>query len=142
MIKENEIGDDMKKTRFSKILFLYYFSAWTKFAENWGRGFANFVMDWMQFPRPIHIVHYENLLRDPWQELEDILKFLEVKYSPNTLKCAMDDITGKFKRKPTDHTEDPYTKTMRRNIDVYKRAADLAVQLRMVQDRGYKVTEH
>ena len=135
----------MKMQHYLKyILFIFYcyFSAWIEFAEKSGREFVNFVLAWMNFHGPIHIVHYESLLRDPWQELEDILKFLGMKYSANTLKCAMDDITGKFKRKPTNHTEDPYAKTMNETMDIYQRAAELAVQLRMTKDRGCKVTKY
>ena len=114
---------------------------WKSYIDVSGMCLVNFVLDWMQFFRgPIHIVHYEDLRYDLWNELEDILKFLGVDYSPRTLKCAIENSIGNFKRNQTTLLKhDPFTIDMKVVIGTYQRAIEIAMQLRKSQQNGCAV---
>ena len=105
-----------------------------------GRSLVYFSLDWLKFRGPIHIVHYEKLLSNPWQQLEGILQFLEADYTLRTLQCALDNSEGNFKRKiKHDLSYDPFSESMRKVIDIYQKTIDFAIQLRKATSRGRTV---
>lgn len=79
-----------------------------------------------QFPRPVQIVRYDDLIKDTGGSLRDILNFIEFPIDDELLACAVSRKQGLHKRQKTNREFDPFTPEMHETIakrrdEVYKR---------------------
>jgi len=77
----------------------------------------------MESGKPVHLVQFEDLAKNPIDELQKIVKFLEKanefkeNYFEQRLICLSENIQGSHKRKKTKQQIDPYTKSLKIKIN-------------------------
>lgn len=77
------------------------------------------------------MVHFEDLKRDLFSKLKQMVQFLGLKVSEDRLLCVEGQKDGNFKRSGLRKLEyDPYTPEMRVNIDELIRTVDAALKKR------------
>lgn len=62
--------------------------------ENW----YQFNMRWLQFPRPLHVIMYDQLKSNTSTEIVALLKFLNLTITNKELLCVLRNVNGHFKR--------------------------------------------
>ncbi|KAL3889979.1 hypothetical protein ACJMK2_002291 [Sinanodonta woodiana] len=74
-------------------------SGWHTFADREMKKWKNFTEDWLSnYTRKMHVIIYEHLKENPRQTLENLLKFLALKYSQRDLDCAIWNQNGRYHR--------------------------------------------
>ncbi|KAK7934123.1 hypothetical protein WMY93_005019 [Mugilogobius chulae] len=92
---------------------------------------ASHTLDWLQFGRRVHVVHFEELKRDLFAQLKGMVQFLGLEVSEERLLCVEGQKDGNFKRSGLRKLEyDPYTAEMRAHIDELIRTVDAALKKR------------
>lgn len=73
---------------------------WQDFVIDKTREWENMNMDWIQnFPRPLHIIFYNDLVENLEQELTKMMDFLKVSFTKEQMECALARKEGIYKRK-------------------------------------------
>ncbi|KAM9446657.1 sialate:O-sulfotransferase 2 isoform 1-T2 [Clarias gariepinus] len=104
---------------------------WPEFVKNYAPWWASHTLDWLQYGRNIHLVHFEELKHDLFNQLKRMVLFLGLDVSEDRLLCAVAQKDGNFKRSGLRKLEyDPYTPEMREKIDGLIRSVDIALKLR------------
>ena len=73
--------------------------------------------------KPFYLLIYENLKKDPVNEIRKVMDFLEQfsKFKPKNLHqrllCMSENLTGSFKRKSKYLSKDPFTPKIKIKID-------------------------
>ena len=73
--------------------------------------------------QPLHLVFYEDLVRDPIKEIKKVIKFLELTngFSPSDLEtkllCLSENLQGANKRKKKQHQINPYNSMLTAKIN-------------------------
>ena len=60
-------------------------------------------------PTSLLIVHYENVIENTRQELENILNFLKLEIDEERMKCVLKHSRGRFKRKHGKYSNNIFT---------------------------------
>ena len=118
-----------------------FLSEWNNFLfdeiENWNQ----FNMRWLQFPRPLHVIMYDQLKSNTSAEIVALLKFLSITITNKELLCVLRNVNGHFKRpggggKSGSYDQHLFTRSIQRimNVqwreisnDVKKRQANLSI---------------
>ncbi|XP_026996476.1 WSC domain-containing protein 2 isoform X2 [Tachysurus fulvidraco] len=104
---------------------------WPEFVKNYAPWWASHTLDWLQYGKNVHLVHFEELKQDLFSQLKRMVVFLGLKVSEDRLLCVVAQKDGNFKRSGLRKLEyDPYTPEMRQKIDDLVRSVDLALKLR------------
>ena len=92
-------------------------SKWDWLVEYKGATWSFLLHTWLsQTEIPVHVVQYEELVRNTREELVKILDFLEVKVSEDEIDCAVENSEGPFKR--TSHLNfDPFSKANKETVN-------------------------
>ena len=79
---------------------LLSFQVWQDFVIDKTREWENMNMDWIQnFPRPLHMIFYNDLVENLEQELTKMMDFLKVSFTKEQMECALARKEGIYKRK-------------------------------------------
>lgn len=103
---------------------------WTFFVRQMGEKWFGIIDKWLAKDPNIHVVFYENLLKDTRTELEKMLEFLNVDIDPARLDCTIANQEGSFHRKSTNEF-DPFTDELKTFLNgKIRRAQDLLTAFR------------
>ncbi|KAJ8043537.1 WSC domain-containing protein 1 [Holothuria leucospilota] len=103
---------------------------WTFFVRQMGDKWFGIIDKWLAKDPNIHVVFYENLLKDKRTELEKMLEFLNIDIDPARLDCTIANQEGSFHRKSTNEF-DPFTDELKTYLDEkIRRAQDLLTAFR------------
>ncbi|XP_061134924.1 sialate:O-sulfotransferase 2 isoform X1 [Syngnathus typhle] len=106
---------------------------WPEFVKSHAPWWGSHVMDWLQYGKNVHVVHYEALKRDLFSHLKGMVEFLGLKVSEDRLLCMEGQKDGNFKRSGLRKLKyDPYTPEMRANISELIRKVDAALKKRNI----------
>ncbi|XP_061865858.1 sialate:O-sulfotransferase 2 isoform X2 [Colius striatus] len=115
----------------------YYFDGslynkeWPEFVANYAPWWATHALDWLRYGRNVLVVHFEDLKRDLYVQLQRMVGLLGIRACQDRLLCVESQKDGNFKRSGLRKLEyDPYTPEMRRLISGYIRSVDAALKLR------------
>uniref|UniRef100_A0A8C9X170 WSC domain containing 2 n=1 Tax=Sander lucioperca TaxID=283035 RepID=A0A8C9X170_SANLU len=104
---------------------------WPEFVKNYAPWWASHTLDWLNYGKIVHVVHFENVKRDLFSQLKGMVQFLGLKVSEDRLLCVEGQKDGNFKRSGLRKLEyDPYTPEMRANINELIRTVDAALRKR------------
>ncbi|NXC89769.1 WSCD2 protein, partial [Cercotrichas coryphoeus] len=104
---------------------------WPEFVANYAPWWATHTLDWLRFGRKVLVVHFEDLKRDLFAQLQRMVALLGVPACQDRLLCVEGQKDGNFKRSGLRKLEyDPYTPEMRKTIGAYIRTVDAALKLR------------
>lgn len=108
------------------------FSAeWPEFVANYAPWWATHTLDWLRYGKKVLVVHFEDLKRDLFVQLQRMVALLGVPACEDRLLCVEGQKDGNFKRSGLRKLEyDPYTPEMRKVISGYIRTVDAALKLR------------
>lgn len=97
------------------------FSDWEKFVHEQIIKWRETNLDWLfNFTKPTFVVFYDQLVSNLKQNLQDLLKFLEVNVTESQLQCALDRREGIYRRKKRMIHLDPFTDAMKTKITATK----------------------
>ncbi|XP_018610025.1 WSC domain-containing protein 2-like [Scleropages formosus] len=106
---------------------------WPEFVKNYAPWWASHTLDWLKFGKRVHVVHFEELKKDLFTQLRNMVLFLGLGVSEDRLLCVEGQKDGNFKRSGLRKLEyDPYTLEMRANIDGLIRVVDRALRDRQL----------
>lgn len=106
-------------------------SEWPEFVKNYAPWWASHTLDWLQYGKNVHLVHFEELKRDLFGQLKRMVVFLGLDVSEDRLLCVVAQKDGNFKRSGLRKLEyDPYTPEMREKIDSLIHSVDVALKVR------------
>uniref|UniRef100_A0A3P8WHR7 WSC domain containing 2 n=2 Tax=Cynoglossus semilaevis TaxID=244447 RepID=A0A3P8WHR7_CYNSE len=104
---------------------------WPEFVKNYAPWWASHTLDWLNYGKSVHVVHFENLKRDLFSQLKGMVQFLGLKVSEERLLCVEGQKDGNFKRSVLRKLEyDPYTDEMRADINELIRTVDAVLKKR------------
>ncbi|KAI9545134.1 WSC domain-containing protein 2 [Dissostichus eleginoides] len=104
---------------------------WPEFVKNYSPWWASHTLDWLNYGKVVHVVHFENVKRDLFSHLKGMVQFLGLKVSEERLLCVEGQKDGNFKRSGLRKLEyDPYTPEMRASINELVRKVDAALRKR------------
>ncbi|XP_063219231.1 WSCD family member AAEL009094 [Bacillus rossius redtenbacheri] len=117
------------------------FASPDRYRRNKGKYWQHFVseklatwkhtnLDWLHnFTGPLHVVLYEELVRDLKRQLEALLEFLGAPAPDKALACALERHEGVYRRKRRAMPFDAYTPAMRTMLGKERRAVYDAVRV-------------
>ncbi|CAB1319882.1 unnamed protein product [Coregonus sp. 'balchen'] len=104
---------------------------WPEFVKNYSPWWASHTLDWLRYGRNVHVVHFEELKRDLFSKLKDMVLFLGLEVAENRLLCVEGQKDGNFKRSGLRKLDyDPYTPEMRTSIDELVMTVDASLKKR------------
>ncbi|XP_020345681.1 WSC domain-containing protein 2 isoform X1 [Oncorhynchus kisutch] len=104
---------------------------WPEFVKNYAPWWASHTLDWLRYGRNVHVVHFEELKRELFSKLKDMVLFLGLEVAEDRLLCVEGQKDGNFKRSGLRKLEyDPYTPEMRASIDELVMTVDAALKKR------------
>ncbi|NXY17505.1 WSCD2 protein, partial [Atrichornis clamosus] len=104
---------------------------WPEFVANYAPWWATHTLDWLRYGKKVLVVHFEDLKRDLFVQLQRMVGLLGVTPCEDRLLCVEGQKDGNFKRSGLRKLEyDPYTPEMRRMISGYIKTVDAALKLR------------
>lgn len=104
---------------------------WPEFVKNYAPWWASHTLDWLNYGKNVHVVHFEDLKRDLFSKLKGMIQFLGLKVSEDRLLCVEGQKDGNFKRSGLRKLEyDPYTPEMRASISELIRTVNTALKKR------------
>ncbi|NWX85950.1 WSCD2 protein, partial [Nothoprocta pentlandii] len=104
---------------------------WPEFVRTYAPWWATHTLDWLRFGRNVLVVHFEDLKRDLFAQLQRMVALLGVAAREDRLLCVEGQKDGNFKRSGLRKLEyDPYTPEMRALIGGYIKTVDAALRLR------------
>lgn len=107
------------------------FAEWPEFVKNYAPWWASHTLDWLRYGRNVHVVHFEELKRELFSKLKDMVLFLGLEVAENRLLCVEGQKDGKFKRSGLRKLDyDPYTPEMRTSIDELVMTVDASLKKR------------
>ncbi|XP_040051909.2 sialate:O-sulfotransferase 2 [Gasterosteus aculeatus] len=106
---------------------------WPEFVKNYAPWWASHTLDWLNYGKNVHVVHFENVKRDLFSQLKGMVQFLGLIVSEERLLCVEGQKDGNFKRSGLRKLEyDPYTPEMRANINELIRTVDASLRKRNI----------
>ncbi|NXG35799.1 WSCD2 protein, partial [Dromaius novaehollandiae] len=104
---------------------------WPEFVRTYAPWWATHTLDWLRFGRRVLVVHFEDLKRDLFAQLQRMVGLLGIAAREDRLLCVEGQKDGNFKRSGLRKLEfDPYTPEMRHAIGGYIKTVDAALKLR------------
>ncbi|XP_068019462.1 LOW QUALITY PROTEIN: sialate:O-sulfotransferase 2 [Melanerpes formicivorus] len=104
---------------------------WPEFVANYAPWWATHTLDWLRYGKKVLVVHFEDLKRDLFVQLQRMVGLLGIAACQDRLLCVEGQKDGNFKRSGLRKLEyDPYTPEMRKMISGYIRTVDTALKLR------------
>lgn len=104
---------------------------WPEFVANYAPWWATHTLDWLRYGKKVLVVHFEDLKRDLFVQLQRMVGLLGIAACEDRLLCVEGQKDGNFKRSGLRKLEyDPYTPEMRKVISGYIRTVDTALKLR------------
>ncbi|NWI51998.1 WSCD2 protein, partial [Calyptomena viridis] len=104
---------------------------WPEFVANYAPWWATHTLDWLRYGKKVLVVHFEDLKRDLFVQLQRMVGLLGITACEDRLLCVEGQKDGNFKRSGLRKLEyDPYTPEMRKMISGYIRTVDAALKLR------------
>ncbi|XP_036382942.1 WSC domain-containing protein 2 [Megalops cyprinoides] len=104
---------------------------WPEFVKNYAPWWASHTLDWLKYGKNVHVVHFEELKRDLFTHLKNMVLFLGLEVSEDRLLCVEGQKDGNFKRSGLRKLEyDPYTPEMRTAIDNLIKTVDSELKRR------------
>lgn len=92
-----------------------------KFGENWYAFHKSWIEHYKE-SRNIHIIFYEDLVKDTESELKKLLGFLAVDFTKKELKCTIENKEGLYHRpKKQSHVNGWFNNDMRLKICSFKK---------------------
>ena len=93
---------------------------------------------WLSFPGPLHIIRYEKLKTNLREELQNIIKFLNITVNEKMLDCVVENSEGSFHRKSSAINFDPYIYIDQDTIDLlntFSATIESTIVMRTDQER-------
>ncbi|KAM9371725.1 sialate:O-sulfotransferase 2 [Phaethornis superciliosus] len=104
---------------------------WPEFVANYAPWWATHTLDWLRYGKKVLVVHFEDLKRDLFVQLQRMVGLLGIPACQDRLLCVEGQKDGNFKRSGLRKLEyDPYTPQMREVITGLIRTVDTALKLR------------
>ncbi|NXJ86206.1 WSCD2 protein, partial [Trogon melanurus] len=104
---------------------------WPEFVANYAPWWATHTLDWLRYGKKVLVVHFEDLKRDLFGQLQRMVGLLGIAACQDRLLCVEGQKDGNFKRSGLRKLEyDPYTPEMRKMISGYIKTVDTALKLR------------
>ncbi|NXS58579.1 WSCD2 protein, partial [Brachypteracias leptosomus] len=104
---------------------------WPEFVANYAPWWATHTLDWLRYGKKVLVVHFEDLKRDLFVQLQRMVGLLGISACQDRLLCVEGQKDGNFKRSGLRKLEyDPYTPEMRKMISGYIKTVDTALKLR------------
>ncbi|NXW98240.1 WSCD2 protein, partial [Larus smithsonianus] len=104
---------------------------WPEFVANYAPWWATHTLDWLRYGKKVLVVHFEDLKRDLFVQLQRMVGLLGITACEDRLLCVEGQKDGNFKRSGLRKLEyDPYTPEMRKMISGYIKTVDTALKLR------------
>ncbi|NXT36350.1 WSCD2 protein, partial [Pelecanoides urinatrix] len=104
---------------------------WPEFVANYAPWWATHTLDWLRYGKKVLVVHFEDLKRDLFVQLQRMVGLLGIAACQDRLLCVEGQKDGNFKRSGLRKLEyDPYTPEMRKMISGYIKMVDTALKLR------------
>ncbi|XP_029881028.1 WSC domain-containing protein 2 [Aquila chrysaetos chrysaetos] len=104
---------------------------WPEFVANYAPWWATHTLDWLRYGKRVLVVHFEDLKRDLFVQLQRMVGLLGIAACEDRLLCVEGQKDGNFKRSGLRKLEyDPYTPEMRKMISSYIKTVDTALKLR------------
>ncbi|NXP04330.1 WSCD2 protein, partial [Thinocorus orbignyianus] len=103
---------------------------WPEFVANYAPWWATHTLDWLRYGKKVLVVHFEDLKRDLFIQLQRMVGLLGITACEDRLLCVEGQKDGNFKRSGLRKLEyDPYTPEMRKMISGYIKTVDTALKL-------------
>ncbi|XP_009878671.1 PREDICTED: WSC domain-containing protein 2 [Charadrius vociferus] len=103
---------------------------WPEFVANYAPWWATHTLDWLRYGKKVLVVHFEDLKRDLFVQLQRMVGLLGIAACEDRLLCVEGQKDGNFKRSGLRKLEyDPYTPEMRKMISAYIKTVDTALKL-------------
>ncbi|NXL67924.1 WSCD2 protein, partial [Chordeiles acutipennis] len=103
---------------------------WPEFVANYAPWWATHTLDWLRYGKKVLVVHFEDLKRDLFVQLQRMVGLLGIAACQDRLLCVEGQKDGNFKRSGLRKLEyDPYTPEMRKMISGYIKTVDTALKL-------------
>ncbi|XP_009477647.1 sialate:O-sulfotransferase 2 [Pelecanus crispus] len=103
---------------------------WPEFVANYAPWWATHTLDWLRYGKKVLVVHFEDLKRDLFVQLQRMVGLLGIAACEDRLLCVEGQKDGNFKRSGLRKLEyDPYTPEMRKMISGYIKTVDTALKL-------------
>ncbi|NXG44316.1 WSCD2 protein, partial [Psilopogon haemacephalus] len=104
---------------------------WPEFVANYAPWWATHTLDWLRYGKKVLVVHFEDLKRELFVQLQRMVELLGIAACQDRLLCVEGQKDGNFKRSGLRKLEyDPYTPDMRKAISGYIKTVDTALRLR------------
>nr|XP_009939345.1 PREDICTED: WSC domain-containing protein 2 [Opisthocomus hoazin] len=104
---------------------------WPEFVANYAPWWATHTLDWLRYGKKVLVVHFEDLKRDLFAQLQRMVGLLGIAACEDRLLCVEGQKDGNFKRSGLRKLEyDPYTPEMRKVSSSYIKTVDTALKLR------------
>ncbi|XP_006818797.1 sialate:O-sulfotransferase 1-like [Saccoglossus kowalevskii] len=105
---------------------------WINWAKRKHEKWLNLVEDWFKSGKLFLVVHYEDIVKNPLEEVERMLNFLNITFTPERRNCVQNDIEGAFHKQHKEQFRfDPFTKELHRLINT-----DIQIVNRLLQSRN------
>jgi len=101
---------------------LVFITDWQQFVSNKLKGWEMMNLSWARnFTGSIKVVFYDDLVHHTERELRSILDFLQFPINEQLMRCAIMRKEGIFRRKKRLLSFDPYTESMRAEVQNRRR---------------------
>lgn len=109
----------------------YLFTEWATFVMEKLETWRNMNLDWLRnFDKPLQVVYYEELIREPNRVIESIIPFLGLKPNKIHLRCMMRRKEGIYRRRKPFLPFDPFSPELRKVLDGQWKVIDNEVKKR------------
>ena len=91
--------------------------AWESHVKKQAGTWKSEVMQWLNYKQvPVHIVGYENLVKDTYTELKKILDFLEYPYTKKDVLCTVKHAGETFHRNHVKKDLQPFSQELQKFV--------------------------
>lgn len=117
-------------------MILRVFSVWKDYVTVQIRYWTETILDWLKFEGPLHVVRYEDMVRDLHRELSRLMRFLNITIPWPAYSCVLRNKDGIFQRAKLNSLKfEPFDPEMRNKVDKSIKFIDQAIAL---HKRGFR----
>ena len=88
---------------FKCYIEIFSFADWNRFLYEEMDSWYRFNLQWLNYPRSLHVILFNQLKQNTSSEMVALLKFLNISISNKERLCVVRNVDGHFKRPGTFH---------------------------------------
>ena len=104
-------------------------AAWTQFVKRLSASWTLVAKNYINSQR-VHVVYYEDLQTNLYENLKMMVEFLSVPVNEARLLCVLSNPVGKFRRSKKPSTFDPFTEEMKEMINLNIKHVSMTLESR------------